>query len=398
MVGGPKRGDAPFTSSFFGENPAEKVPSSAYGYKKYCYMPAIDFLEASNVTYKEDFENHSPLKEANNIKVVQISYSSIAAACNTSKINVMNCLKEIFSTFMGLIKQGNEVTLDLKIGTLNIMRDNVLMFRNYNPDVKINKHRNKSRDATSQMSSIPTSAATPLTNLNSTLSYRGPSQDFSALHVHNYGGIKRGGPAHEYNAELNYNEDERLYFRHKKNPYSYLDSFIKDERFSIHDKIKQMRMKERQKFLNNRSKHRRVLSSSLQGSKSILDNKYGTVNNTVREIPKVAAVDSAQILNKTAILEGIKGDDLNELEPSSVNDKIPSKFIIDYPNFLKPAKYYPYRRLEEHHISDVLQDARKRHEENLLKSKNDDMKYSDMFKKAVDDNQKVIYSIYLHVL
>lgn len=80
MVGGPKRGDAPFTSNFYGEGPAEKVPSSVYGFKKYCYMPAIDFLETSNSTYKEDNENHSPLKEANNMKVVQMSYSSIAAA------------------------------------------------------------------------------------------------------------------------------------------------------------------------------------------------------------------------------------------------------------------------------------------------------------------------------
>jgi hypothetical protein len=45
--------------------------------------------------------------------------------------------------------------------------------------------------------------------------------------------------------------------------------------------------------------------------------------------------------------------------PSSVNDKLPSRFVVDYPNFLKPAKYFPYRRLEDHHIADVISEARK---------------------------------------
>jgi hypothetical protein len=40
---------------------------------------------------------------------------------------------------LNLIKEGHELSLDLKIGTLNILQDKKLMFRNYNPDVKIDK-------------------------------------------------------------------------------------------------------------------------------------------------------------------------------------------------------------------------------------------------------------------
>lgn len=208
--GGPKRGDQPFTTSFFGENPVEEIASSSYGHKKYCYMPAIDLLEVSNMIYKEDIENLSPLSDTQGVKVIQMSYSSIAAACNSSKTAVMNCFKEIYSNMLYLVKQGNEISLDLKIGTLNIMRDNKLMFRNYNPDIKIDRRRNKSQVAGSERSAIPTSVATPMTNLNSTLSYRGQSQDVAARHVFNHVGIKRSGPAHQYNADLHVREGEKV--------------------------------------------------------------------------------------------------------------------------------------------------------------------------------------------
>ena len=140
-------------------------------------MPAMDLIETANLVYKEDIENYSPLYDAIGVKVIQISYSTIAVAWSTNKSTVLNCLKEIFSTVIHLAKTGNEISLDLKIGTFNITKDNKLMFRNYNPDIRLNKKRNTNNSVASQRSEIPTSVATPITNLKSTLSYRrGTSQ------------------------------------------------------------------------------------------------------------------------------------------------------------------------------------------------------------------------------
>lgn len=179
-----------------------------------------------------------------------------------------------------------------------------------------------------------------------------------------------------------------MYYRHKKDPYSHLDSFIKDERFDIEAKIKQLRDQERDKYLKERRKGRKALSSTFNGGINLPSKKE--FMNTSAHIPKETSPFShAKMLNKTALLATTKSEDLKENEPSSVNDKIPSKFVIDYPNFLKPAKYHPYRRLEEHHIADVLELARKRHEDSLLKNKNEDQSYNDMFFRTVEDNKKV---------
>jgi hypothetical protein len=355
-------------------------------------LPAIDFLENSNLIYKEDFENMSPLKDINNVKVIQISYSSIAAVCNTSKTNVMNCLKEIFSNMLFLIKQGSEITLDIKIGIVQVMRDNKLMFRNYNPDIKIKHRRNASQVGTfSERSAIPTSVATPMTNMNSTLSYRGQSQDM-ARNPLNHVGIKRSGPAHEYNAEIHYYEGEKIYYRHKKNPYNHLESFINDERFEIENKIQEIRLKERQMLFNNKKKNRRSLSNSFH-SNQVLQNKNKIIMNKSSQMQEFAPHQThTSILNRTAIIKSQNGDDFIEEGPSTVNEKLTSKFVIDYPNFLKPAKYHPYRRLEEYHIADVLEDARKRYEDKLLQKKSEDTQYDTMFFKNVDEGKKVLFT------
>lgn len=172
-------------------------------------------IEVSNLQYRQDIENLAPLLDTIGVKVIQISYSSIAVACSTSKTTVLNCLKEIFSTVIYLYKQGHEMSLDIKIGTFNITKDGTLMFRNYNPDVKIKRNRNKSQAIGSQASEIATSVATPLTNINSTLSYRGKSQDVPARQVFNKVGFKRTGPTYQYNADNNKNEGEMQYYRHK---------------------------------------------------------------------------------------------------------------------------------------------------------------------------------------
>mmetsp|Transcript_31174 Transcript_31174/g.30712 ORF Transcript_31174/g.30712 Transcript_31174/m.30712 type:complete len:254 (-) Transcript_31174:564-1325(-) len=246
-------------------------------------MPALDFLDASSLSFKEDIENQSPLLDIKKIKLLQISYSSIAAACNTNKGAVMNCLKEFFATLLHLINQGKEISLDLKIGTLNILRGRTLMFRNYNPDIKIHKRKQNSQDLSSKKSSIGTSVATPLTNAESTLSYRGVSQDFPQMNSLNYGGFKRSGPSYEYNGEGGYNEEERIYFRDKKNPYNYLNNFIRDEKFGIKSKLKQIRRTEKQKYYHNRGNHRRAMSNSFRSSNSVMDHNHNGINKTTRE-------------------------------------------------------------------------------------------------------------------
>jgi hypothetical protein len=62
---------------------------------------------------------------------------------------------------------------------------------------------------------------------------------------------------------------------------------------------------------------------------------------------------------------------------------------VEVPFYLHKDIYHPYRRLEDHHIADVLQEARKRHEQKLLNSKNEETKYTDIFFKAIDENNKV---------
>lgn len=170
-----------------------------------------------------------------------------------------------------------------------------------------------------------------------------------------------------------------------KDPYHNLDSFLNDERFEIESKIQNIRLQERQQILSMKKKERKGLSNSFYDPS---DKNRALLNNTTYAPSKI------NVARKTFM--GTSGDalqvknayqDLNEFEPSSVNDKIPSKFVIDYPNFLKPAKYHPYRRLEEHHIADVIQEARKRHEESLLKNKADDLKYTEMFFKGVEDSK-----------
>lgn len=390
--GGPKRGDKPFTSNVLPTAPVQAIPE----YKKYAYLPSIDFIETAKLSYKEDAENLSPLHEALGIKVMQISYSSIAVSCNTSKNMVMNCLKEIFSTVLALSKQGGEISLDIKIGTLNIMRDNKLMFRNYNPDIVIDKKRNASlADERSRFSEVPTSVATPMTNAESTLSYRVQSQEVTARHTFNHVGIKRSGPSYQYNSDNNRLDGEKQYYRHKKDPYHNLDSFIMDNKFDIESKIQELRMKERQKMLNAR-KTKKAMSSSFHNLNN--ESFRRTFNNSAyvnghQRSPLHSTYCKSDKLNIHNNSQCGESEGLNDNEPSTVNEKLPSRYFIDYPNFLKPAKYYPYRRLEEHHIADALQEARKRHEEKLVKIQQDDQKYNSMFFQGVEANKKRVFDI-----
>lgn len=396
--GGPKRGDQPFTTNVL---PNANPPSTSYDHKKYVYFPAMDFIDSANLIYKEDIENLSPLHKALGLKVVQMSYSSIAVSCNTNKTTVLNCLKEIFSTILTLLKNGSEITLDLKIGTLNILSGKKLMFRNYNPDVVIDKQKGTSQSqARSRLSEVPTSVATPFTNVESTLSYhdRTYSQEVSARQAYNHVGIKRSGPSYQFNSENNMLDGEKLYYRHKKNPYNNIENFIMDNRSDIDTKIQNLKNKERQKMLNSRkNKHKKGLSNSfLNFHNEHLRNTFN--NSSYQNGHAISPFAPERLLNKTGNMSAHSNSmldtrDLNDKEPSTVNDKLPSRFVIDYPNFLKPAKYHPYRRLEEHHVADALQEARRRHESNLVKIKKEDEVHTDLFFKAVEKNKKQIMDV-----
>lgn len=90
---------------------------------------------------------------------------------NSNKATVMNCLKLFFRTVLNHIKQGDEIALDIKIGIIHILNDSKLMFRNYNPEVKLDSLK-KENKVKSSRSKGPSSVLTPCTNVESTLSYR----------------------------------------------------------------------------------------------------------------------------------------------------------------------------------------------------------------------------------
>lgn len=63
-------------------------------------------------------------------------------------------------------------------------------------------------------------------------------------------------------------------------------------------------------------------------------------------------------------------DKLNE-DPenytNSLEGRISNNYLSgDYPHFLRPNKLYPYRRLEDHHIKNAMEEALERYEKDLL--------------------------------
>jgi hypothetical protein len=51
----------------------------------------------------------------------------------------------------------------------------------------------------------------------------------------------------------------------------------------------------------------------------------------------------------------------------SLNQKVPVKYISDYPKFLMPHKHYPYRRLNDKHVENVMNNALNRYEDDIKK-------------------------------
>lgn len=169
-----------------------------------------------------------------------------------------------------------------------------------------------------------------------------------------------------------------------------MESFLTDERFELENKIQNLRLKERQQILNKKKKDKLGLTNSFHEL-----NKTGSGFHNSMYAPSKITHTRQNFMLKTGDVSLSKNNEglLNELEPSTVNDKIPSKYVIDYPNFLKPAKYYPYRKLEEHHIADVITEARKRHEEKLMKTKAEEIKFTDMFFKNIEESKKKMQNV-----
>ena len=59
-----------------------------------------------------------------------MSASSIAQAWGTSKLKVLDILKDIFLKIIDLAKLGEQMNLDVKIGNIVVEKDNRLRFEN----------------------------------------------------------------------------------------------------------------------------------------------------------------------------------------------------------------------------------------------------------------------------
>ena len=70
--------------------------------------------------------------------------------------------------------------------------------------------------------------------------------------------------------------------------------------------------------------------------------------------------------------------DASEISLSESNPHpMPLSFYADYPIFLKPHKHYPYRRMKDGHVEDVMNDALQRYEQQLVSL--EDQKKRDAF-------------------
>lgn len=62
----------------------------------------------------------------------------------------------------------------------------------------------------------------------------------------------------------------------------------------------------------------------------------------------------------------------------------------DYPHFLRPAKLYPYRRLEDAHVKDAMQEALDRYERDLLSQERErDRQRGNVQRRVREDEMKI---------
>jgi hypothetical protein len=58
---------------------------------------------------------------------------------------------------------------------------------------------------------------------------------------------------------------------------------------------------------------------------------------------------------------------------------VPKKFLVEYPNFLKPSQAYISRRTNESHVKTTMNDALKRYEQELQEIESRKKKDADNF-------------------
>jgi hypothetical protein len=73
---------------------------------------------------------------------------------------------------------------------------------------------------------------------------------------------------------------------------------------------------------------------------------------------------ASNIHNASDIKSGMNG---SFVDMPSLNQKVPVKFISEYPKFLRPHKHFAYRRLNDRHVGDVMKTALTRYESELKK-------------------------------
>lgn len=77
--------------------------------------------------------------------------------------------------------------------------------------------------------------------------------------------------------------------------------------------------------------------------------------------------------------------DASEISFSEGNPRaVPLSFYADYPIFLKPHKHYPYRRMKDEHVEDVMNDALQRYEKKLLTLEEQKKRDANEFKEQLE--------------
>ena len=75
---------------------------------------------------------------------------------------------------------------------------------------------------------------------------------------------------------------------------------------------------------------------------------------------------------------------------NSLNGKMTTDYITQYPSFLKPNKMYPSRRIDDSHVKNAMEIALERYERDLLKQEENKEKHKDNLKKALQKEQRVM--------
>jgi hypothetical protein len=74
----------------------------------------------------------------------------------------------------------------------------------------------------------------------------------------------------------------------------------------------------------------------------------------------------------------------------SINGKVPIKYISDYPSYLKPHRHYPYRRIDDTHVENVMKAAIEKYENSLRQLEDERLSDAQNLKGQLEDNKKYV--------